>query len=247
MEYVNFFENISEATRRLGRTLITYRGDPYFVFCVSQHKSDNIIRMYLHSIQTPYDESPIRHLQGDAHYSDLDQWMRDNPSQEILLRKKINSKHFNRFRPFPLGMCNFHDTCFYLERTPTRNKEQGLTNSSFRVKTCIPFDSSPDILNFNSEAPVAIISREMYMTVKGIYPSFESCWENINNKEIVNTAIAFNREFCLVRGPCDIIFLCWKGNIVGYFKKADTLQLGSDYTYLLETIRSMNFIGEILQ
>jgi hypothetical protein len=52
-----------------------------------------------------------------------------------IIRKTMNSPKFNKFRPFPLGMCNSNGRCYFLERQPLRPKvEQGLIRSMVTEK-----------------------------------------------------------------------------------------------------------------
>jgi hypothetical protein len=51
--------------------------------------------------------------------------MAEHPAAGIL-RKQMNSPLFNKFRPYPLGMCNTKgQRAYYLERQPNRKTEQG--------------------------------------------------------------------------------------------------------------------------
>src|SRR3546814_20877703 len=54
----------------------------------------------------------------------MDNFLKDNPDCGII-RKNMDSPLFNRFRPFPLGMCNLNGETYFLCRSPTRNTQQG--------------------------------------------------------------------------------------------------------------------------
>src|SRR5688572_1369118 len=124
-QHLNFYENLQEAQMRLQGTIVVYDGEPYQVYHITEHK-DKILRVYMHPINQENVSSSQRPNLDNFLYSNgndrskipeyLDKWMEDNPKFGML-RKKMNSPAFNKFRPFPLGMVNDgKGRVFYVER-----------------------------------------------------------------------------------------------------------------------------------
>jgi hypothetical protein len=134
-EHPNFYENVKEAMMRLRRTVVLYDGEPWVVLAITNHKPDGIFRVYLDPIgkdpnknrQRPEPEGFPPEHPGLGGY--MDTWIDEHPDSGIK-RKQMNSPLFNKFRPYPLGMCNIKGSgCYYIERQPNRKTEQGLISS----------------------------------------------------------------------------------------------------------------------
>src|SRR3546814_12211748 len=120
---------------RLVNTVVMYDNRPYYVLCSTDHKKDGIFRMYLDELYTErgaaisripgipyeYNDGTPQHIERGKR---MDNFLKDNPDCGII-RKNMDSPLFNRFRPFPLGMCNLNGETYFLCRSPTRNTQQG--------------------------------------------------------------------------------------------------------------------------
>lgn len=256
-EHVNFYENIKEAEMRLTNTVILYDGDPYYVLCISDHKQDGILRMYL---------DPLGRESGMLVISEMNrkgisvpfEWYQDGPSSPTrgqkmdefldkypdcgIIRKMMNSPLFNKFRPFPIGMANVRGSVTYIERQPTRHTQQGLT-PQMMVQTSIGLEK----VGNRRHNPIDTHSLEMYNAIKGIYPSLDECIKNLHNPDIANTAVAFDRHFALVRGPVGILFLAYKHDVIGYLPQGDTsaVVLGADFRHTKEVVDALGVFKNI--
>jgi hypothetical protein len=179
----NFYENLREAQMRLRSTTVCYEGVPYYVIAICGHKPDGIFRMYLVPLDRPQgaafpatdNYAPDNPLLGGY----LDDWLTANPNSGIL-RKNMDSKHFNKFRPFPLGMCNIGVKTFYLERQPQRNREQGLTRSML-YETAV----STSNRGANARAPAVttdIFTAAFKACVLADHPSAQECLEALKTR-----------------------------------------------------------------
>jgi hypothetical protein len=116
-----------------------------------------------------------------------------------ILRKQMNSPLFNRFRPYPLGMCNLKGSgTYYIERQPNRKTEQGLLSSMLNETR---LTSSPQ-----RPRPRGCVCPSISTARRSRIASWVSilrrqeCLANLLDPEVVNEAAAFHREFALVRG-----------------------------------------------
>lgn len=248
-ELKNTFETVKEASMRLRRTVIVYDGEPYVVLAITNHKPDGIFRIYLEPIGRdptklyvrPEPEGfPPEHA-GLGPY--MDTWLAEHPDTGIL-RKQMNSPLFNKFRPYPLGMCNMKGGgCYYIERMPTRKSEQGLTASMLQETN---LTAQPDALAKRAMS-VSITSIAFKECVMGSYPSAQECLTNLLDPDVTNTAVGFSREFAFVRGPMSIIFLAYKQDIVGVLPSSDfsAVRLGREFTHLKEVVEKTGLFQSI--
>jgi len=197
VSYTNFFETIQEAEMRLKNSIVKYRDDFYYVEAVSGAKADGKFRVYMDQLghgghgqdrlagfgyPNSYD------FYGDEFSKALDKWLEENPDKGFA-RKYASSRHFNKFRPFPLGNVNVDGAVVYCERGPTRNMHQGLREPavlSTNVST-VPVRYDPNSRarssSYRSQVqPIGnsrmdIFSREFYNMLKGDYPSFQESIE----------------------------------------------------------------------
>lgn len=249
-QHVNFYESINEARMRINNTVVLYDGQPYYVLLVSDHKPDGIFRVYLDPVgQEGGMECQTRtNLPTNTIISPndnmgvlMDEWIDKNPGTTIL-RKKMNSPAFNRFRPFPLGMMNILNTVYYLERQPTRKVEQGLTNGmivSYKLDV-----GSVQPTNMSDLTGVG-----MKDTILGLYPSAEECIEALTDPEVANKGAAFNRKFAFLRGPVNTLYLAYKNEVVGFLPNNDLscVRLGRAFTHTKEAVAELNIFREINQ
>lgn len=254
-DYVNFYQQINEANMRLRGTVVLYDGDPYLVMVVSDHKSDGIFRLYLDPLPSQ-EGGRLECLQNEINYQDydepfesgryLDEYLSDVPSSRIL-RKKINSPLFNRFRPFPLGMCEVSSgmggkrVTTFTQRRPTRRVEQGLT-SNMVLNEIVSLE--PQNQEGGIYFPPYIYSYSFRNTIKGVYPTID---EAISSLSPVRSSIPFSREMAVCSGPVGLTYLFYKDEVVGVLPEGNTsvLHLDRRFNYTKEAISEMKLFKEI--
>lgn len=260
--YHNFFETINEAYMRLRSTFVLYDGEPYNVLCITNHKEDGIWRIYLDPIGEGEDKMAYNTVNPppcDNYPSDhpslgpeMDKWMDKMnlggmPGTKVV-RKMMNSPKFNKFRPYPLGMCNFNGSVYYLERQPTRRTEQGLTHGMI---TSQEVNLGPDNSkkSLNRSRMLDIYGPSFRACIKGEHPTAQECLDNLNDPDILNDAAAFHRQFAFVRGPLGMIFLAYKADIIGVLPNKDlsALRLGRDFRHTREVVEILDIFGSVTQ
>ena len=211
-EYANFYENLKEARRRIDDTVVLYDGLPYYVLAISDHKPDDIFRVYLDPLVTEGDmEHYMKRVPYEWHDEPdrkvghvMDEYLDSNKDSKII-RKMMNSPKFERFRPFPLGMCNFQGGVSYLTRMPTRPMtNQGLTGSGVKAER-LDLNETRGMLG-RGYCPT-LFSTSMCKTILGVYPSINEVIENLLDPEVVDDGSAFHREFAIMCGPINTLFL----------------------------------------
>lgn len=245
--HVNFYEDIPEAQKRLNNTVVLYEGKPYYVLAISNHKADGKFRIYLDALR---DSGPIASKKYPMPYSDygdgtvgpaMDVWIAANPDKGVI-RKHMDSPHFNKYRPFPLGMCNYADNAFYVERSPTRHTQQGLTGSMMLSKqlSVVP-DGVP------RSNPINLMSNEFYRTIVNDYPSPEECLSVLSNSDYSTRGAAFHRQFAFLAGPMSIVFLAYKDNVVGMLPTGDLskVRIDKSFKHTIEVIQELGLFGEV--
>lgn len=261
--YKNFYETIQEARMRLKGTVVKYKDDFYYVLEITDHSADGKFRIYMDELghygvgrdriggfpsMSPYD--------GCVGKS-LDKFLEKNPDCGMV-RKYADSKHFEKFRPFPLGNVNTDGCVVYTERGPTRSTLQGLSHDSVlatRVESVPPrYDphgskvrwslSSNDLPIGNAGAN--ILSPEFYAMLKGEYPSYQEVVENLQDPEITNMGCAFHRDYSVLRGPIGTLFLCYKHSGVGFIDTDENkLTISRDHEFLIEEISELGIFSGI--
>lgn len=245
-KYPNFYENINEALSRLRQTVILYDGHPYYIHTITDHKNDGKFRVYMSSVEVVgslqisiFNQLPHGHsLMGPK----LDAYMAEHPDLP-LLRKQMDSPLFNRFRPFPLGMCNSGANAFYLERYPARpHMTQGLQQnmvSSTKI-ACVTYGVG---------GSVNLFTESFRDCVLGHYPSPKEVLEKLRSDRYLNESVAFHREFALVKGPIGTLFLAYKEGVVGDLPELDfsRLRLDKSKWYLKEAIEDLNLFITIVR
>lgn len=252
VDHTNFYENLKEAEMRLLHTVVLYDEDPYYVIAICDHKADGVFRVYLdplgqdtglaiNNYSVPYEwyqETPDGPTRGDK----MDLFL-DKHKNCGILRKKMNSPLFKKFRPFPLGMCNHDAKAIYIERQPVRQTFQGLNqNMLYSVPVGFPVAGLK-----SSSRVVGLCDMPVYNTIKGIYPSIEDCVKNLLDPDVINESAAFDRQFALLKGPLDILFLVYKTEVIGYLvdNKPDTVKLGNSYHYTKEVVEALTLFKNI--
>lgn len=247
-KYLNFYETVKEANIRLQYTVVLYDGYPYFIFCITDdNRPDGIFRVYMEPIGHP-EGSVIGRIGGIPHdYPSnergklMDEWMAKYPDSGVV-RKKMNSPMFNKFRPFPLGMCNTQSKTVYLERQPQRQTHQGLTQQMIcQSNICLDGGKQPRFC-------IDMQRSDFRDCVLGIYPSVEDCIKNLTDPDIMNTEVGFHRDFAFVRGPIDTIFLAYKTDVVGLLENGDTsrLRLPKTFEHTKEVIIGLNVFDNVI-
>ena len=252
VQHVNFYENITEAQLRLRSTTVLYAGVPYMVVSITNHRNDGVFRIYLRPLNveatkfTPYPSTDNYGPQDPAlgHY--LDTWLETTDGKASgILRKRMDSKHFEKFRPFPLGMCNYGEYAYYLERQPSRQTLQGLTRNMVvetRIDTGKPIPMPRGSNNVDLQSPA------FHSCVMATHPPAKDCLENLLDPEIKNVSVAFNRLFAFCRGPIDMMFLAYKDDIVGVLPKnnLEYVRLGRDFVYLREAVAALGIFNNVM-
>ena len=188
-DHDNFYDNLEEVNLRLKGTIVNYDGEPCYIQKAADDYPDGKIRLFISML--PLFLRPF----------DVDQFERDEQVVGSTIRKRIDSRKFDNFRPVKLGYCNFFRDgvakhCSYLSRVPVRRSKQGLSpealHAAFYSRDGAPADFSNLIKN-----------RSFYETIKGIYPSFEEILPVL----VPNSSVAFSREFCLYKDYSGIVYI----------------------------------------
>jgi hypothetical protein len=250
VDHVNFYENLKEARMRLVHTVVVYDGKPFYVLAISNHKSDGVFRIYLDEIgrdkMLAHQRIPVPYEgydEGGASVGDkMDEWMEKYPDEGII-RKQMDSPKFSKFRPFALGMCNLNGGVVYVERTPIRHTQQGLTSNMLNYHKV---GNPPGALLNGRDIP-SLTGLPFYRTVVGDYPTVEECLKNLHDPDVTNSAIAFTRNFAFLRGPVDLMFLAYKSDTVGYMPHGDAskLTLSKKFKHTKEVIEDLNLFHDI--
>lgn len=235
---------------RLRGTVVLYDGEPYYVLAITDHKPDGIFRIYLEP--TGWDPN-IRRVRPDVeNYSQddpslgkyCDDWLTANPKSGVL-RKHMSSPLFNKFRPFPLGMCNSGRRASYVERMPNRKTEQGLIRTMVQ-ETPLTTSQSPD--TGIKSGYTDVFGIPFRACILGDHPSAQEVIAALKDPSVENESVAFHREFALVRGPIDMIFLAYKQDIVGVLPNGDlgSVRLGRKFQHVKEAAAELGVFASII-
>lgn len=251
VQHTNFYETVKEAEMRLLHTVVLYDNEPYVVLAITNHKPDGIFRVYL----DPFPVAQGKHMwhqQTHVPYDwcdepnmtrgqKLDEYMAKEASKGCpIIRKHINSPLFNKFRPFDLGMCNVGNQAYYLARTPQRHTQQGLMNGAIsQHKVGLVVDNSPSKKGLNG---VSFYGASMRDVIRGVYPTIKETVEAFKDPTVTNEAVGFTRDFAVVRGPMDILFLGYKHDIVGYLPDGglNKVVIGKKFKHTKEVVSELN-------
>lgn len=253
-EHVNFYENLKEAEMRLVHTVVLYDGEPYYVLAITDHKKDGIFRVYLDPLGSEGGKglTHIRHsvpyewhqetLDGPTRGDKMDEFM-EKTKDSTIIRKMMNSPLFDRFRPFPLGMCNKGGNTYFVERQPTRHTQQGLTGNMFDTTI---IDLGKDRNPYKSGG-VSLFDAAFYDTIKGNYPSVYECIENLHDPKCGTGSAAFHRNFAVIRGPVGLLFLVYKQDVIGYLPNGDLslVKLEPNSAHLKESVADLQCFANI--
>lgn len=252
MEHPNFYENLNEAALRLRNCLILYDGVPHYVLAITPHE-DGIFRVYMGEIGRPSRDGglkwPTNLTEGYGWENpelrkELDKWLELNPKAGVY-RKQINSPHFKKFRPFPLGMCNHEGRVYHLERQPLRpNTSQGLTRNMI-VET--PVTLSPLTGTIRGGMGIDFFGSSMRDCITGTYPSIGVSLENLKSGKYKNEGVGFHRNFAFLRGPIDMLFLAYKSDVIGVLPNGDLSQivLGKEFNHCKEAVEDLRAFSRV--
>jgi hypothetical protein len=263
VKHKNFFETVTEANLRLRNTIIWYDGPgeqgPYYVLLICGDTGDEF-KIYMKRIGQVY-----RNIPGIASPSDtcgsltdgyqklMDNFMKSCPKFGMI-RKDLTSPHFKSFRPFPLGMMNLVTKnskekivdceTLYLERQPNRTTHQGLTKAMvYASSVTAAMSRGPKPINYNFD----LWSEDFHDCVMGNYPSIDQCISKLTDFRCANESAAFHRNFAIVKGPIGMLFLCYKGDIVGLLdnRNLSSLTVDREYKYTREAIDDLRLFKNI--
>lgn len=264
MKHKNFYENAKEANLRLRNTIVWYDGPgeqgPYYVLIITDHDGDDY-KIYMKKIGQKYQNIPGI-ISVNEHFSHndtggvgphMDKFMKDYP-QFKMIRKDLSSPHFRAFRPFPLGMMNtvredkagkpVDCETLYLERQPNRATQQGLIRSMVAVSpVTAAMSRQPTGMPYQFD----IWSEDFYECIMGSYPSIDTCLSKLSDPKVANEAAAFHRYFALVRGPIGMLFLSYKGDVVGLLdnKNLSSVTVDREFKYTREAISDLHVFNNI--
>lgn len=220
----NIYDNLEEAQFRLAGTVVTYDSKPCYVQNVEEHR-DGIIRLQI---------VPLPHNVGRGvreNRDDIDEDSNLFPAG-ALIRKKINSPKFNRFRTMPLGYMNYFDNgrngarvtmAHYVERIPVRRSKQGLSQEGCRMKTVTE--------QMQVTFAGMIASQAFYEMAIGEYPSYEEAYQRL----VTGSCIAVTRDFAVYRDQDGFPYLLHQNKKIGICSR-DTVTLGRNFQYMREEI-----------
>jgi hypothetical protein len=247
VEHVNFYENIAEAHQRLLNTLITYDGVPHKVVAITDHREKGkIFSIYMLPIPftmgVDYPPAIERYRHGSNEQGIyLDDWIKGEGENCKLVRKHMNSPKFNRFRPFPLGMINEAGSANFLQRQPQRTRESGMSRASI-LQSEVTIDGN----GYEGVRQNSIDTKEMRDCILGVYPTFKECVAQLRKPDIINSSVAFDRNFAIIRGPLDLFFLNYKAETIGLIEEGDKLLLGRDFKYYREVIEELGVFSRVV-
>lgn len=252
-QYTNFYQQINEANMRLKNTVILYDGDPYYVLCVTDHKADGIFRLYLDPLPS-VDGERLEAAKNCVPCNDYDpkedgdigEAMDDylSSTKSKILRKKINSPLFNKFRPFPLGMCQYNDHVLFTQRRPTRRIEQGLTSSMIHNELLKLGRKRPQTGSDIHPSDIWLTSK-LHDVIKGVYPSPTDALKMVKSGD--KESVAFDRNFAFCRGPAGTIFTAYRDDFIGLVAEGDlsVLKLSPEFEYTKELVTESGIFNNV--
>lgn len=253
-DYPNFYECLKEAQDRLVRTIVLYGGQPVHIFAITDHKNDNIFRAWVCPIGKLQEDERVRtfyravsNMGDDFHGlgNELDRLLDADPDCGIM-RKHLSSPKFNRFRPFPLGMCNIGTQCFYVERQPIRPMmHQGLVKYALHetlITTGSRRDNPAKVLE-----KVDMFSEAFKDCILADHQKAEDVLAALTDPSVENDAHAFHREFALVRGPLNCTYLAYRTDIVGLLPNYDfsEVRLGLGFRHCREAVEELSLFERV--
>lgn len=217
----NFYDNLDECHRRLMNTVVLYDGQPAFIQNIRDGFDDGVYRVYMNLLPGE--------LRGGAPAQEDE----DNTPGRVV-RRKINSPKFNRFRPFQMGYANIFDTgvrhASFLSRVPSRQSRQGLSRQL--LTSIIPALCTPERRHQGVQYESAITAAGFAEMVKGEFPKAEEALDLLDN----DTSMAVSRKFAVQRDSFGMLFLYAGPDRVGVVRSNEIL-LAPNKMYLREEIQ----------
>lgn len=259
VDYLNFYENADEVNRRLRGTVVLYDGKPYYVMTLAMASVDSIVRLYLEPLSSEHrplllDNYKMKALTdkgisfpwqqyphgSSSMISAMETFTKQVPELGIL-RKKINSPSFNKFRPFPLGY-SLQDGGYpvYVMRKPVRKGYQGFSSARAAVINLDAVDGYFNSGNFDINSPA------LYNAIVADWPTYHAAvGKMLQNPSQLGQP--FHRDLAIIRGPCDSFFLGHRYQIVGQITDLPTgsIRLAKSCQHLFETLSEMNIFQSI--
>lgn len=219
------YETVEDARLRLRHTVVLYKGQPVYINEVKHGAGgqDDIIRVCIRELPLKGVGYPDEVRKPEAGRAIANAFAENKEE-----RKYISSKHFD-IAPFKLGYVNRPDKtgAFFCSRLPNRVQKQGLCAENFTA-----------VDNFKTPVTFSVFlsCKETPAMVAGEYPSFDKAVKLLAK----TTAIAFDREFCLVKDNVipNLVYLYHKGVKVGWLNN-DQVSLGDKYRCLKEHLTEM--------
>lgn len=239
-KYPNFYESIKEARMRIEGTIVLYDEIPFYILRVFEH-SDGIFRVYMEELSQDMsingnNPPPVNvHPDNSICVDETEKWMKKWPNK--IVRKMMNSPKFNMFRPFSLGYCHVGDKLIYLQRQPLRRTEQGLS-SSMIIEYLVNF-SGADLPK--PSRTLHFPSQPIREAIIGKYPTLQECVSNLMDPQVTNKGAAFHRDFAILRGPIETLFLIYQESVVGFIENHESLsvKLSKKYVHLREKLQEL--------
>jgi hypothetical protein len=212
---------------RLRNSIVLYKDDPVYIREIVEGNGDDILRVLFDALpigDVPAAKPKRKFPIGDNAAADLDRFFAEADAERQ--RKFISSKHFD-IGPFKLGYVNHKNGAFYATRLPNRIQKQGLCQENFSARD-----------NFNQGIPFGTYLANPLTpdAIKGKYPSFGDALRSLDKIK----AVAFSREFCLVRDECvpALVWLYHKAEKVGMYTD-NKATLGPKFNCLKESLQEM--------
>ncbi len=189
------------------------------------------------------EDARMRSVESVVRYDNLPVYIRDivddPPGLKVqftyLLKQKTELKDIKDelfdWSPVPTGNVNTEHGMLYLCRRPVRKWKQGLHRDNMRVVDTGQVKKM--IMNGH-----LLRSREFGRTVMRDYPSYEEAFQHVSDGKDARGRVidgrAFSPNFGLERTDLGLLWLCYRGERVGWYEKG-RLRLGEGREYLIQS------------
>jgi hypothetical protein len=89
------------------------------------------------------------------------------------------------------------------------------------------------------------LSFRTAQTIRGVYPEAYVCFKSLQDDQVVNEGLAFDRHFAMIRGPVGLIFLVYKTDAVGLVNPDFTVTLSKEFQHLKEVTEELNVFKNV--
>lgn len=256
------FDNLADAQQKLQQSIVLYQGIPVFVHAVLNSRPDGIFRVYFKPIPLtlPVDfnndpdedeagvqeiVNPFRPMRGDD-MRELDRRYR----ADGCIRKKINSPHFNGFRPITLGYMNHFEGTntlpIFVVRSTARQYSQGVKLRTLTFERPALFNEPVDRMG---EANLArsIGFKEM---VANEYPSIKDAIDVIKDDSKAPKGVAVSRDVAIMYQSDLAMYLVFVRNqLVGYLDDSQgdrfVVSVSKEKRHLKEILEGVGFVVNV--